>query len=80
MLVNSKKYKDLEDLYKRYSKLVSLLVFEGRKYKFKDAKVEGGYKLHLYHCEDERHYILIHLKKEKAVLVQTFYSVEEVKV
>ena len=81
MPVKLRVYSCLLDMYERYSSqsIAEKLTFENRRYCLIGERRKGGIYLHLYHCEDEQHYILVHLRYNLPFLIKAIYSVDEIK-
>lgn len=73
-------YSCLQDMYERYQacSVTEKLKFENLYYSLKKTRRKGDMYLHLYHCADEQHYILVHLRYNLPVLIKAFYSIDEV--
>ena len=79
MPVRLRIYSCLQDMYERYSSPAEELGFEKKRYIFKGFRRKFDQFIHLYHCADEQHYIVVYLKYNLPVLIKTIYSVDEIK-
>ena len=81
MPVRLRIYSCLQDMYERYSSqaIAEKLIFENHSYRLIGERRKGNVFLHLYHCNDEQHYVLVHLRYNLPVLIKAFYSVSEIK-
>lgn len=81
MPVKLRVYSCLQDMYERYSAqaIAEILVFEKHRYRLMGERRKNDMYIHLYHCEVEQHYLLVHLRYNLPFLIKPFYSVNEIK-
>lgn len=78
MLSRSRVYSSLQDMYERYSTPAKTIKLEKHVYRFKGMRRKIAQSIHLYHCEKERHYIIVYLKYNFPVLIKPIYSVDAI--
>lgn len=78
MLSRSRIYSSLQDMYERYSSVAKTIEFEKRRYALQGYLRKPKHILHLYHCAEEQHYIVVYTKYSLPVLIKAFYSVDEI--
>lgn len=71
-------YSSLQDMYERYSIAAKRIKLEGHIYRFIGVRRKIDHSIHLYHCEKERHYIIVYLKYSFPVLIKPIYSVDAI--
>lgn len=80
MSMRLRAYSCLQDMYECYSAPAQELKFEKHLYRFRGSRRKFDQFIHMYHCADEQHYLVVYLKSSLPVLIKAFYSVEEVKI
>lgn len=73
-------YSCLQDMYERYSAPAEEIKFEKRLYRFKGSRRNFNQVIHLFHCADEQHFIVVYLKFNLPALIKAFYSVDDVRI
>lgn len=72
-------YSCLQDMYECFSAVVDELEFENQRYRHKGSRRKFEQTIHLYHCAEEQHYLVIYTKSNLPVLIKPFYSVNQIK-
>ena len=78
MQTHLRDYSNLQDMYERYSTPARKIRFEQRVYRFKGVKRNFDHFIHLYHCESERHFIVVYLRYNLPVLIKPIYSIDKI--
>lgn len=66
----------LQEYTARYAR--PLLKFEGCMYSFIGERRKGELKYHLYRCDDEQHYLLVHMRHDLPFLIKPFHSIPRI--
>lgn len=66
-------------MYESFSGIVDELKFESQLYRRKGSRRKFDQFVHLYHCSEEQHYLVVYTKFNMPVLIRSLYSVNEVK-
>lgn len=69
-------YKNLAELYKKYSVARDVIVLEGTLYLYQASSLEGEVSKHYYRCEEELHNLVIHRICGKVYLVDGIYPIK----
>lgn len=80
MPVRLRLYSCIQDMYERYSSPADELGLENHRYVLKGCRRKFDQFIHLYHCAEEQHFIVIYLKHNLPVLIKTVYSIDEIKI
>lgn len=71
-------YPTMEQVYERYKSPYKQISFEGRIYKFAGIEKKGDVNRHIYHNEEERHTLTIHMQGGVPFYVDAWYIIQKV--
>ncbi len=72
------RFRSMNDIFDRFHKVSSKIVFENREYKYVNVVFKGNMKNLIYRNEQEQHNLVISMMGDVVVHVEGIYSIGEV--